>query len=120
MSRWLVRHGYGTAERPVAVIASGERWPDGSLRPAMEDLLGAGAIISGRGGSADDVAVSTEVDVCTAVPVLVDRAFTLAGWLWLWLAREEGRRAAGLRLAMPRCSPASTGAYETSVRLGLP
>jgi 2-phosphosulfolactate phosphatase len=43
---WLARHGYGTAERPVVVIAAGEQWPDGSLRPALEDLLGAGAIIA--------------------------------------------------------------------------
>ncbi len=31
---------------PVALIACGERWPDGSLRPAWEDLAAAGAVIS--------------------------------------------------------------------------
>lgn len=34
----------------VAVIASGERWHDGSLRPALEDYLGAGAVIAGLDG----------------------------------------------------------------------
>jgi 2-phosphosulfolactate phosphatase len=38
------------ARGPATVIACGEKWPDGSLRPSLEDLLGAGAVLAAISG----------------------------------------------------------------------
>jgi 2-phosphosulfolactate phosphatase len=46
VAKWLA-----SAERPIAVIACGEAWPDGSIRPAYEDLIGAGAVLAQLEGS---------------------------------------------------------------------
>lgn len=43
VARWA-RRVAGRA--PVAVVAAGERWPGDLLRPAVEDLWGAGAVIA--------------------------------------------------------------------------
>lgn len=56
VARWLAPRLAGGAR--VAVVAAGERWPDGSLRPAVEDLWGAGALL--RTLSLPDAAVSPE------------------------------------------------------------
>ncbi|MCU1647346.1 MAG: hypothetical protein JWN03_7621 [Nocardia sp.] len=47
VARWIVQQGWGTEEHPIAVIAAGEHWPGQDvLRPAMEDWLGAGAVLA--------------------------------------------------------------------------
>jgi 2-phosphosulfolactate phosphatase len=40
-ARWLRRH------QRVGIVAAGEQWVDGTLRPAYEDLVGSGAIARG-------------------------------------------------------------------------
>lgn len=59
----------------VAVIAAGERWGgwDGPLRPAVEDLLAAGAVLGGLDGLSPEaeVAVSAFAGCRHALPAVV-------------------------------------------------
>ncbi|MDI3402740.1 2-phosphosulfolactate phosphatase [Streptomyces cavernicola] len=78
VGRWLAGSGFGTAERPVLVVASGERWPDGSLRPALEDLLGAGAVIAALHRSGRDLLSPEAAMASAAYESVPDIAATLA------------------------------------------
>jgi 2-phosphosulfolactate phosphatase len=46
----------------VLIVPCGERWPDSSLRPCIEDYLAAGGIVSklGRGGASPEARVAAQ------------------------------------------------------------
>lgn len=57
--------------RPVLVVAAGERWPDRSLRPGVEDWLGAGAVIHALPGARSPDAALAEASFLAAQPELL-------------------------------------------------
>ena len=51
VATWLRTPLVDDTNRAVTVVAAGEQWGDGSLRPAVEDLWGAGAVLAALGDS---------------------------------------------------------------------
>ncbi len=79
----------------VAVVPAGERWLDGSLRPAVEDLWGAGAVLAGL----DETGFSPEARVAAAAFRAVEPV----------LAEELAKCAGGVEL--------SSGGFDDDVRI---
>jgi len=117
VAQWLRHNEYGQRSQPIGVVAAGERWPDGTIRPSVEDLLGCAHVIDAlapaegglsveaavtlatlnglsdtgsaiRGcvsgqeliarGFGDDVAIASQLDASTAVPLLRNDFFANA------------------------------------------
>ena len=83
-----VAHAAGRSGARISVIPSGEKWPDGSLRPALEDWLGAGAVIAALNRSKSPEATAAErmflaagdelhqlVRSCASAREITDRGF---------------------------------------------
>jgi 2-phosphosulfolactate phosphatase len=64
VARWLLRVHPGA---PIAVVPCGERWPDGSLRPAVEDLVGAGSMVAALADTDPSLTRSPEARAADAV-----------------------------------------------------
>ena len=96
------------AGRRVGVIAAGERWPpDGTLRPALEDLLGAGAVIArlpGPGNRSPEAAMAAATYEWARPNVAaVVRACSSGRQLAEW-GRERDLELAG-ELDVSECAP---------------
>jgi 2-phosphosulfolactate phosphatase len=48
---WAIAQHIQRYQTGISIIPAGEQWADGSLRPALEDWIGAGAILSGLEGT---------------------------------------------------------------------
>lgn len=99
--------------RRISVVPAGEKWTDGSLRPALEDLVGAGAIVNWLPGTRSpeaELAASAFLrfkdslqecfNKCSSGKELIGRGFA-----------EDVKLAAALNES--NCSPRLTdGAYQ--------
>jgi 2-phosphosulfolactate phosphatase len=100
-----VADALAAAPRPIGVIAAGETRDDGSLRPAIEDHLGAGAILALLAGER-----SPEAETAAA--------------MWRAIGDDANRLLAdcysGRSLAQRGCGPDVTWAGAVNVSTALP
>lgn len=99
----------------ILVVPAGERWPDGGLRPALEDLCGAGAVVRHL-----PAALKRSPDATAAVAVFERFRDSLAGaltscasGLWKHHRAQERDVAIASQLDVSRCVPRlEDGAYR--------
>ncbi|MEU6975326.1 2-phosphosulfolactate phosphatase [Streptomyces sp. NPDC046371] len=101
VARRLAARGHGSAERPLGVVASGERRPDGSLRPAPADVLGAGAVLAALRAAGPHILTPEATAAATPWDATEDPAAALRGCdsgreLYAYGCPQDGEVAAAI------------------------
>jgi len=68
----VCQHLAARGREAVGVVAAGERWDDGSLRPAVEDLLGASLVLSALAAAGAALSPEAAVTVRAAAGMTVE------------------------------------------------
>jgi 2-phosphosulfolactate phosphatase len=109
--RAVARAAQALGER-IAVIPAGEQWSDSSLRPALEDWLGAGAILRHLAGRASPEARAAIAAFEEALPDLANRLQACASGQELLERGREHDLGLAAELDVSECAPIlRNGAY---------
>lgn len=91
------------------LLPAGERWPDGSLRPALEDWLGAGAILSHLSGSRSPEAEAAVAAFARHRPCLIDALNDCGSGRELAMRGHEDDSILAAQLDISACAPRFDG-----------
>jgi 2-phosphosulfolactate phosphatase len=99
---------------PIGIVASGERWADGPLRHAVEDLLGAGAVLAALDPSGASSAPCCSPDAAAARAAFVAARPLLVDHL---LGSSSGRELASIGFTDDVHTAAALDATDVAAQL---
>ena len=89
----------------ITVIAAGERWPSGRLRPALEDWLGAGAVVEALAGRRSPEAEAARLAFAATAGHLAEVVRECASGQWLVERGYEEDVVLAAPHDVSRCAP---------------
>jgi 2-phosphosulfolactate phosphatase len=101
--------------RRITIVAAGERWPSGALRPALEDWVGAGAVVTALEGVPSPAAAAARDAFAAAAPRLSSTLLECASGRELAVRGYQGDVEWAAALNVSECAPLlRAGAFEAA------